>query len=44
MNNTNAAAAMCNNEKCTCENCTCENCQCSIENPCGCSEGKNECH
>jgi len=44
MNSTNAAAAMCNNEKCICENCTCENCQCSIENPCGCSEGKNECH
>ena len=34
MNDTNAAAAMCNNE----------NCQCSLGNPCGCSEGKNECH
>ena len=39
MNDTNAAAAMCNNE-----NCTCENCQCSLENPCGCSEGKNGWH
>ncbi len=42
MNDTNAAAAMCNNEKCTCKNCTCENCQCSLGNPCECSEGKNE--
>ena len=42
MNDNNAAAAMCNNEKCTCKNCTCENCQCSLGNPCECSEGKNE--
>ena len=42
MNDTNAAAAMCNNEKCTCKNCTCENCQCFLGNPCECSEGKNE--
>ena len=44
MNDTNAAAAMCNNEKCICKNCTCENCQCSLGNPCECSEGKNEWH
>ena len=42
MKDSNAAVAKCSNENCKCINCTCENCQCSIENPCGCSEGKNE--
>ena len=42
MKDSNAAVAKCGNENCKCINCTCENCQCSIENPCECSEGKNE--